>query len=70
MFNYRHLYYFWVVTKEGGFARAAGRLGMAVQTISAQVRELEKALGCQLLKPAGRGVAMTEAGHAAFAAPQ
>ena len=67
MLNYRHLYYFWVVTKAGGFARAAERLDMAVQTISAQVRELEKSLGHQLLKPAGRGVAMTEAGHAAFA---
>ena len=66
MMNYRHLHYFWVVTKEGGFARAAARLDMAVQTISAQVRELEKALGHQLLKPAGRGVALTEAGHAAF----
>jgi LysR family transcriptional activator of nhaA len=67
MLNYRHLYYFWVVTKEGGFARAAERLDMAVQTISAQVRDLEKALGHQLLKPAGRGVALTEAGQAAFA---
>ena len=67
MLNFRHLYYFWVVTKAGGFARAAERLDMAVQTISAQVRELEKSLGHQLLKPAGRGVAMTEAGHAAFA---
>ncbi len=67
MLNFRHLYYFWVVVKEGGFARAAERLGMAVQTISAQVRELEKTLGHQLLKPAGRGVAMTDAGQAAFA---
>jgi len=66
MLNYRHLYYFWVVSKEGGFARAAERLDMAIQTISAQVRELEKTLGHQLLKPAGRGVAMTEAGQAAF----
>lgn len=66
MLNYRHLHYFWVVTKEGGFARAAERLDMAVQTISAQVRELEQALGHQLLKPAGRGVALTEAGQAAF----
>ena len=65
--NYRHLHYFWVVTKEGGFARAAERLGMAVQTISVQVRELEKALGHQLLRPSGRGIALTEAGHAAFA---
>jgi LysR family transcriptional activator of nhaA len=67
MLNFRHLYYFWVVTKEGGFARAAERLDMAVQTISAQVRELEKTLGHQLLKPAGRSVALTEAGQAAFA---
>ena len=41
MLNYRHLHYFWVVTKEGGFARAAERLDMAVQTISAQVRDLD-----------------------------
>ena len=67
MLNYRHLYYFWVVAKEGGFARAAARLDMAIQTISTQVRELEKALGHQLLKPAGRSVTMTDAGQAAFA---
>jgi LysR family transcriptional regulator, transcriptional activator of nhaA len=66
MLNYRHLYYFWIVVKEGGFVRAAERLDMAVQTISAQVRELEKSIGRQLLKPAGRGVTMTEAGEAAF----
>ena len=67
MLNFRHLYYFWLVAKEGGFARAADRLGMAVQTISVQVRELEKDLGHQLLKPAGRGVALTAAGQAAYA---
>ncbi len=67
MLNYRHLYYFWMVSKEGGFARAAERLDMAIQTISAQVRELEKSLGYQLLKPAGRGVTLTDAGKAAFA---
>jgi LysR family transcriptional regulator, transcriptional activator of nhaA len=66
MLNYRHLYYFWIVVKEGGFARAAERLDMAVQTISAQVRELEKSVGRQLLKPAGRGVTMSEAGEMAF----
>lgn len=65
--NYRHLHYFWMVAKEGGFARAAERLDMAIQTISAQVRELEQSLGHQLLKPAGRGVALTEAGQVAFA---
>jgi len=64
-FNYRHLYYFWAVAKEGGVARAAARLGVAVQTVSAQVRELERDLGHALLKPAGRGLALTEAGTAA-----
>jgi LysR family transcriptional activator of nhaA len=65
-FSYRHLYYFWVVAKEGGMARASRRLGMAVQTVSAQVRELERSLGHSLLKPAGRGLALTDAGLAAM----
>jgi LysR family transcriptional regulator, transcriptional activator of nhaA len=65
-FNYRHLYYFWVVAKEGGISRAAARLGMAVQTVSTQVRELERSLGCVLLNPAGRGVKLTDAGMAAM----
>ena len=64
--NYRHLYYFWVVAKEGGMARAAARLGMAVQTVSAQVRALEQSLGYALFKPAGRGIALTDAGVAAM----
>ena len=65
-FNYKHLYYFWVVAKEGGISRAAEKLDMAVQTVSAQVRELERSLGFALLKPAGRGLVLTEAGLAAM----
>jgi LysR family transcriptional regulator, transcriptional activator of nhaA len=65
-FNYRHLYYFWVVAKEGGMARAAERLDMAVQTVSTQVRELERALGHTLLSPVGRGLRLTDAGLAAM----
>jgi len=65
-FNYRHLYYFWVVAKEGGISRGAERLGMAIQTISTQVRELERVLGCVLLKPEGRGLVLTDAGRAAM----
>ena len=63
-FNYRHLYYFWVVAKEGGMSRAADRLDVAVQTVSTQVRDLERSLGYVLLKPAGRGIALTDAGIA------
>ncbi len=65
-FNYRHLHYFWVVAREGGMSRAAARLGMSVQAVSTQVRELERDLGCALFKPAGRGLALTEAGEEAL----
>ena len=65
-FSYRHLYYFWVVAKAGGVARGAERLGMAVQTVSTQVKALERSLGYALLKPAGRGLALTEAGTTAM----
>lgn len=64
--NYRHLYYFWVAAKEGGIARAAERLDMAVQTISTQVRDLERSLGYALFKPLGRSVELTDAGHVAL----
>lgn len=66
VFNYKHLYYFWVVAKEGSIARAADKLDVAVQTISAQLRVLERALGYALFKPAGRGLALTDAGIAAM----
>jgi hypothetical protein len=36
-FIYKHLYYFWVVAKEGGISRAAEKLDMAAQAVSAQV---------------------------------
>ena len=48
-------------------ARAAARLDMAVQTVSAQVRSLEQSLGHSLFKPAGRGIVLTEAGVVALA---
>ena len=64
--NFRHLYYFWVVAKEGGISRGAERLGMAVQTVSAQVRALEQSLGHALFKPSGRALVLTEAGEAAM----
>lgn len=64
--NYRHLYYFWVVAKEGGVTRAAERLGVAVQTISMQLSLLEKAVGKTLFAPQGRRLVLTEAGRLAL----
>lgn len=63
--NYRHLHYFWVTAQEGSFTRAAERLGVAVQTVSAQIGLLEKSLGATLLSPQGRRLVPTEAGRIA-----
>ena len=65
--NFRHLYYFWVVAKEGGVTRAAERLGLAIQTISTQLTQLERSIGKALFVPQGRTLALTEAGRLALA---
>ena len=64
--NFRHLYYFWVVAKEGGVTRAANRLGLAVQTISTQLGQLEQSIGKSLLMQQGRQLVLTEAGRLAL----
>src|SRR3954469_23508108 len=64
--NFRHLYYFWVVAKEGSVTRAAERLDVAVQTISAQLSLLEQSVGKALLAPQGRRLILTEAGRVAL----
>jgi LysR family transcriptional activator of nhaA len=64
--NYRHLYYFWVVAKEGGITRAAERLGLAVQTVSSQLTLLEQSLGKALFAQQGRRLVLTEAGRVAM----
>ena len=65
-YKLRHLHYFWVVATEGGMSAAARRLGVAVQTVSAQVRELERDLGFTLLRLRARGIELTPAGRAAL----
>lgn len=64
--NFRHLYYFWVVAKEGGITRAASRLGLAVQTVSTQLSQLEQQTGKSLFTQQGRRLVLTEAGRLAL----
>jgi LysR family transcriptional activator of nhaA len=61
--NFKHLRYFWMVAKAGGIARASERLHLTPQSISGQLKEFEEALGVQLLRRAGRGLELTEAGQ-------
>ncbi len=64
--NYRHLYFFWVVAKEGSITQAAERLGLAIQTISTQLGLLEQSIGKALFAPQGRRLVLTEAGRVAL----
>lgn len=64
--NFRHLHYFWVVAKEGSITRAAERLGLAIQTVSAQLSLLEREVGKSLFIPQGRRLVLTEAGRIAL----
>lgn len=60
----RHLRYFAAVAEESSFTAAAGRLHVAQQVLSAQIRQLEDALGVRLLERTSRGVSLTSAGAA------
>ena len=60
--NYNHLYYFWVTATEGGISRAAEKLHLAPQTVSAQIAALEERLGRALFIKQGRTLALTEFG--------
>ena len=64
--NYNHLYYFWMVAREGAIARAAEELMLSQPTISVQLKELETALGQRLFDRVGRGLVLTDAGRIAF----
>lgn len=61
--NYHHLRYFWVVAREGGLRPAAEKLHVSAPSISAQIRELEDALGERLFRRIGRTNVLTDAGQ-------
>ncbi len=64
--SYNHLYYFWMVAREGGVARAAEALHLTPQTISSQLRVLEDSLGATLFRRSGRKLALTDTGRLAL----
>lgn len=64
--NYNHLYYFWLVAREGSIARACEQAQLTQPTISTQIRKLERALGQKLFSRAGRGLQLTDAGKTTF----
>jgi len=64
--NYNHLYYFWMVAREGSVVKAAEELMLSQPTISTQIKDFENAIGQRLFDRVGRGLTLTDAGRVAF----
>lgn len=60
--NFRHLYAFWMVSRVGGFKKAAERMRVAQSAVSDQVSQLEEYLDQKLLDRSTRHVRLTAAG--------
>jgi DNA-binding transcriptional LysR family regulator len=60
----RQLRYLVTIVETGGFTRAAERVHVAQPGVSAQIRQLERELGQELLDRSGRSVRLTDAGAA------
>ncbi|MDF1664685.1 MAG: transcriptional activator NhaR [Planctomycetota bacterium] len=64
--NFHHLLYFWMVAQHGTISQAAKELLLTPQTISSQLRDLEKSLGEELFIRAGQRLSLTERGELVY----
>lgn len=64
--NYHHLYYFWLVAREGSLARACAELRLSQSTVSKQIHQLEGMLRHTLFVKKGRTLALTESGRVVY----
>lgn len=62
----RQLEYFVAVAEEANFTRAAQRVHISQSGVSAQIRQLERELGADLIDRSGRVATLTPAGAAAL----
>jgi len=62
-FNYHHLYYFYIIAKEGSVSKAAKTLRLAQPTLSAQLKQFESFLDKKLFERENRELRLTEDGH-------
>lgn len=65
-FNYHHLYYFYVIAKEGSISKATHKLSLQQPTLSAQLKQFEKYLKMQLFVREGKKLILTNEGHYVF----
>jgi len=64
--NYQHLYYFWMVVREGTVTSASRRVHRSQPTLTAQIRVLEEQLGEPLFEKQGRHLVPTALGETVY----
>ncbi|MDE1313219.1 transcriptional activator NhaR [Vibrio aestuarianus] len=64
--NYNHLYYFWMVCKQGSVTKAAEALFLTPQTVTGQIKAFEERMDGKLTKRNGRSIEPTELGQLVF----
>ncbi len=62
MFNFNHLYYFYIVAKSGSTTIAAKHLRISQPSLSSQIKVLEESLNMKLFRKVGRCNRLTESG--------
>jgi len=58
----KHLRYLQALAEEGHFGRAADKVAVSQPALSAQIRDLEEILGCQLVERSTTGARLTRIG--------
>ncbi len=64
--NFNHLYYFYIVSREGSIKAAAEKLYVSQPTISDQIKLLEEYFNCKLFDRKNRGLTLTREGELAL----
>jgi len=62
MYNFNHLYYFYITAKSGGVTSASKHLRLSQPSLSSQLKILEQALDQRLFQKVGRRNELTETG--------
>jgi LysR family transcriptional activator of nhaA len=66
MYNFNHLYYFYVTAKSGGVNSASRHLRISQPSLSSQLKVLETSLNTKLFQKVGRNNQLTEAGSVIY----
>jgi len=66
MYNFNHLYYFYVTAKSGGVTAAANHLRISQPSLSSQLKVLEGTLNKKLFQKVGRQNRLTDAGYVIY----